>query len=72
MVPSLTRVLELKILKQLYFSVLNDGIIFWGNSPYSRSIFITQKHIVRTIMKAKQKDSSKELFSKLGILTLYF
>jgi hypothetical protein len=75
MVRSLRPVLDLKILKLLYFSyvhsVLNYGLIFGGNSPHSRSVFITQKHIVRTIMKAKRKDSYKELFSKLGILTLY-
>jgi hypothetical protein len=71
----LRSVLELKILKQLFFSyvhsVLNYGIMFWGNSPHGRSIFITQKHIVRVIMEAKSKDSCKELFSKIGILILY-
>ena len=45
--------------------------MFWGNSSYSRSIFITQKRIVRIIMKAKARDSCREMFSKLGILTLY-
>jgi hypothetical protein len=45
--------------------------MFWGNSPHNRSIFITQKRIVRIITKAKPKDSCKEMFSKLGILTLY-
>jgi hypothetical protein len=74
MVHSLRPVLGLKTIKQIYFSylhsVLNYGIIFWGNSPH-RSIFITQKRIVRMIMKAKAKDSCREMFSKLGILTLY-
>jgi hypothetical protein len=69
-------VLGLKILKQIYFSyvhsVLNYGIMFWGNSPQTRYIFITQKWIVRIIKKATEKDSCKEMFSKLGILTLYF
>jgi hypothetical protein len=45
--------------------------MFWSSSPHSKSVFITQKCTVRTIMKAKWKDSYKELFSKLGILTLY-
>jgi hypothetical protein len=74
MVHSLRLVLELTTLKLLYFSyvhsVLNYGIMFWGNSLHKRSVFITQKHIVR-IMKAKPKDSCKELFGELGILTLY-
>ena len=58
MVRSLRPVLELKILKQIYFSyvhsVLNYGIMFWGNSPHSGSICITQKRTVTIIMKAKQ------------------
>ena len=72
---SLRPVLSLKIIKQIYFSyvhsVLNYGIIFWGNLSYSRTIFITQKRIVRIIMKAKPRDSCRTVFSKLGILTLY-
>jgi hypothetical protein len=68
-------VLGLKIIMKIYFSyvhsVLNYGIMFWGTSPHSRSIFITQKRIVRYMMKAKPKDSCRELFKKLGILTLY-
>jgi hypothetical protein len=46
MVCSLRHVLELKTLRLLYY-----GIIFWDNSPHSKSVFITQKRIVRTIMK---------------------
>jgi hypothetical protein len=74
-IHSLRSVLSLKIIKQIYISyvhsILNYGIIFWGNSPYCRTIFITQKRIVRIIMKAKARDSHREMFSKLGILTLY-
>jgi len=72
---SLRSVLSLKIIKQIYtsyvHSVLNYGIIFWGNLLYSRTIFITQKRIVRFIMKVKARDSCWAMFSKLGILTLY-
>jgi len=72
---SLRPVLSLKVMKQIYtsyvHSVLNCGIIFWGNSSFSRTIFITQKRIVRIIMKAKARDSCRAMFSKLGILTLY-
>jgi len=72
---SLRSVLSLKIINQVYTSygrsVLNYGIIFWGNSSYSRSIFITQKRIVRIIMKPKPRHSYWAMFSKLGILTLY-
>ena len=52
-------------------SVLNYDIMFWGNSPHSKTIFKTQKRIVRIIMKAKAKDFCREMFCKLGILTLH-
>jgi len=45
--------------------------MFWGNSPHSKTIFKTQKRIVRIIMKAKARDTCCEMFCKLGILTLY-
>jgi hypothetical protein len=73
LVHYLRPILGLKILKLIYFSyvhwVLNYGVWFWGNLPHSRSIFITQEQIVKIIMKAKPKDSYKEMYRKLGILT---
>jgi hypothetical protein len=45
--------------------------MFWSNSPHSRFTFVTQKLIIKTIIKAKPKDSCKKMFSKLVILTLY-
>jgi hypothetical protein len=66
MARSLRPVLGQKIILKIYFSyvhsVLNYGIMFWRTSPHSRPIFITQKRIVRCIMKAKPKDSCRELF----------
>jgi hypothetical protein len=66
MIQSLRPVLELKILKQIYYSyvhpLLNYGIIFLGNSPNSRTIFITQKRILRSIVRAKPNHSCKEIF----------
>jgi hypothetical protein len=54
MIRSLRPVLELKILKQIYYlyvhSLLNYGIMFWGNFPNSRTVFITQKRILRSIV----------------------
>jgi hypothetical protein len=39
-------------------SIMSFGIIFWGNVTHSKLIFKIQKWIVRTIMKARNKDSS--------------
>jgi hypothetical protein len=44
---------------------------FWVIPHIVDLFFIAQKRIVRIIMGAKRKDSSKELFSELGILTSY-
>jgi hypothetical protein len=75
MMRSLRPVLGLKIILQIYFSyvhsVLNYGTMFWGISSHSRPIFITKKRIVRSMMKAKPMDYCRELFKRLGILTLY-
>jgi hypothetical protein len=52
-------------------SITSYGIIFWGNSTCSNSIFEIQKIIVRIIMKARNKDSCRPLFRQLNILPLY-
>jgi hypothetical protein len=38
---------------------MNYGLTFWGNSSYSNSILKLQKRIIRIIMGAGIKDSSK-------------
>ena len=72
---SLRYVLSLKIINQIYtahiHSVLNYDIIFLGNWPYCRTIFITQKRIVRIIMKVPARVSCWAMYSKSGNLTLY-
>jgi len=68
-------VLSLNVIKQIYFSyvhsVLSYSIIFWGNAPSSRTIFIPQKRIVRIIMHARTNESCRTMFCRLGILILY-
>jgi hypothetical protein len=59
MVCSLRPVLGLKIIMQIYFShvhsVLNDGIMFWGTSPHSRSIFINPEKNSKVYDESKTK-----------------
>jgi hypothetical protein len=50
---------------------MSYGIIFWGNATHSKLIFKIQKRIVRTIMKARNKDSCHPLFRLLNILPFY-
>ncbi len=62
------------ILRQVYFayfhSLLNYGLIFWGNSSDSSRVFILQKRAVRLISGAQSRDSCKTLFQIQNILPL--
>ena len=66
--------LSLDSLKLIYYSyfqaILSYGIIFWGNSSHSNSIFRMQKKAIRIMRSASNRDSCKEYFKKLKILPL--
>ena len=51
-------------------SILSHGIIFWGNSYYSKNILKIQKTIIRATMSSGRRDSCHELFRQLNILLL--
>jgi hypothetical protein len=62
-------------LKMIYFSYVHSiteyGIIFWGHSTNSASVFRMQKWIIRVIMNVKTRDFRRELFKNLNILPMY-
>ena len=59
----------LKMVYHSYFhSIINYGIIFWGNS--SHSIFKLQEGIIGIIMGVRIRDSCREFFKLLNILPL--
>jgi hypothetical protein len=61
----------LKMVYHSYFySIINNGIIFWGNSPYSNSMFKLQRGIIGIIMGVIVRDSCREYFGLLNILPL--
>jgi len=66
--------LSLDSLKLIYYSyfhaILSYGIIFWGNSSHSNSVFTMQKKAIRIMVSASNRDSCKEYFKKLKILPL--
>jgi hypothetical protein len=72
---NIRHMVSLDILRMIYFahihSIVSYGIIFWGNSYYSNKIFILQKKIIRIIMNTKSRNSCRELFKNLEIMTLY-
>lgn len=65
---------SLKICRTAYFanfhSRMSYGVIFWGNSPESTSIFLIQKRTIRVMMQADRLDSCKPFFKELRIMTL--
>jgi len=73
-IRSLKPLLSFETLKMVYFSIVHSiisyGIIFWGVSTHSKIIFKIQKRIIRIIMNLGNKDSCRNLFTKLNILPL--
>jgi hypothetical protein len=54
----------------LFHSIINYGLIFWGNSSYCCKIFRMQKKVIRIIMGCRGRDKCRNLFKKLRILPL--
>jgi hypothetical protein len=63
------------MLRVIYFAhihtIISYGIIFWGSSYYANKVFILPKKIIRTITYTKPRDSCREAFKELAIMTLY-
>ena len=66
--------MSLNILRIVYFSyfhsIMNYGLLFWGNSSYSTKIFRLQKCIIRITFGYKSRVSCRQLFKKIQILPL--
>ena len=66
--------MTLDVLRMVYFSyfhsVMSYGIIFWGNSHLSSNIFKIQKTVIRIITNKSKRDSCRQLYKQLQILTL--
>jgi len=57
-----------------FHSIMNYGLIFWGNSSHSVEIFKIQKHIVRIITGCRSRDMCRDLSetkSSTSSLTIY-
>jgi hypothetical protein len=49
---------------------MSYGIMFWGNSSHSSVIFKMQKRVIRMITGYGYRESCREFFKELKILTL--
>jgi hypothetical protein len=68
--PFMSQYTLMMIYYSYFHSIMNYGLIFWGNSSYSNSIFKLQKRIITTIIGAVTRDSCRELFKILKVLPL--
>lgn len=73
-IRNLRRTVNTGILKTYYFgcvqSILNYGIICWGNSTHINEILLLQKRIIRLLSFANYRDSCRPLFKSHKILTV--
>jgi len=49
---------------------MSYGIMFWGNSSHSSVIFKMQKRVIRMMTGYGYRESCREFFKELKILTL--
>ena len=69
--PKYTSASSLKIIYHAFFhSATSYGIIFWGNSSRSSTIFSMQKKAIRIMEDCGNRVSCRNLFKKLQILPL--
>lgn len=53
-----------------FHSLMSYGILLWGAGADTTVIFTLQKRAIRAIYKLKYRDSLREVFKKINILTL--
>jgi hypothetical protein len=53
-----------------FHSLMNYGIISWGNHSYNNKVFKLQKTVVRILIGSTSRDSAHDLFKNLNIVTL--
>ena len=66
--------LSLHVLRTVYFayfhSIMTYGIVFWGNSHLSSTIFKIQKRALRIMTNKSKRESCRPIYNQLQILTL--
>jgi hypothetical protein len=72
---NIKHIVPLDTLKVIYFdyihSIISHGIIFGGSSSCAKKVFMLQKEI-RIITNTRPRDSFREVFKNMEIMTLYF
>jgi hypothetical protein len=67
--------LTIETIKIIYFvhihTIMSYGIIFCGNTPSAEKVFLLQKKIIRIFTNTRPRDSCKEIFKNIQIITLF-
>jgi hypothetical protein len=67
--------LPIETLKMIYLAhvhtIMSYGVIFWGNSSCAKKVFKLQEKIIRIITNTRPRDSCREIFRNIQIMTLY-
>jgi len=53
-----------------FHSIMSYGIIFWGSFHFNINILRIQKRIIRIMTNGSKRDSCRQLYKQLQILTL--
>ncbi|CAK1591484.1 unnamed protein product [Parnassius mnemosyne] len=70
-IRSLTSVETARLVYFSYFhSIMSYGILLWGYAADTEIIFVLQKRAIRVIYDLKPKESLRQKFKKINILTL--
>ncbi|CAK1581342.1 unnamed protein product [Parnassius mnemosyne] len=70
-IRSLTSVETARLVYFSYFhSIMSYGILLWGNAADSETIFVLQKRAIRAIYNLKPRESLRDKFKEINILTL--
>jgi hypothetical protein len=56
------------VYRACFYSIMNYGLIFWGNPSNSTKIFNVLKNIIRSITRCRRRDSGSDLFNNLKIV----
>lgn len=64
----------LEAAKNVYFayfhSLMTYGVLFWGTASSADTVFVLQKRALRYILGLKYRDSCRDQFRKVGIMTM--
>jgi len=72
---NIKHIVPIDTLRVIYFthihSIISYGKIFWGSSSHANKVFTLQKKIIRIITNTRPRDSCREVFKSMEMMTLY-